>query len=133
MLYESNAEKQPWTIVFGHQPIYSNGTHGDVDLLTRSHWNWFLEGRVDMYFAGHNHNLAHLQTESSVTDYIISGAGGAHYRSANERKKLKNSVAFDKYTFNDTGFTWLDITREKIHMRFHDSSGKIIYEYIKKR
>ena len=133
MLYANNKEKKPWTLVFGHQPIYSNGTHGDVDLLTRSHWNWFLEGRVDMYFAGHNHHLSHLQKESSSTDYVISGSGGAHYRSVNERKKLKKSEAFDKYTFNDTGFTWLDITREKIHMRFHDSSGNIIYEYIKKK
>ena len=49
-----------------------------------------------------------------------------------KEKNLKKSEAFHKYTFNDTGFTWLDITREKIHMRFHDSSGKIIYEYIKK-
>ena len=47
---------------------------------------------------------------------------------------LKLHNKFDHVvTFNDTGFTWLDITREKIHMRFHDSSGKIIYEYIKKK
>ena len=61
---EANAEKRPWTIAFGHHSIYSNGTHGDVDLLTRSYWNWFLEGRVDLYLAGHNHNLAHLQSET---------------------------------------------------------------------
>ena len=53
-----------------------------------------------MYFAGHNHHLSHLQKESSTTDYVISGSGGAHYRSVNERKKLKKSEAFDKYTFN---------------------------------
>ena len=79
-------KKKPWTLVFGHQPIYSNGTHGDVNLLTRRHLDWFLEGRVDMHFAGHNHHLSHLQKESSSTDYVISGSGGAHYRSVNERK-----------------------------------------------
>ena len=85
-----------------------------------------------MYFAGHNHHLSHLQKESSSTDYVISGSGGAHYRSVNERKKLKKSEAFDKYTFNDTGFAWLDITREKIHMRFNDSSGRSFTNILKK-
>lgn len=130
---EANAEQRPWTIAFGHHSIYSNGTHGDVDLLTRSYWNWFLEGRVDLYLAGHNHNLAHLQSETSATDYVISGAGGAHYRSASEREKLNKSVALNKYTYNDTGFVWLDISSEKLQIRFHDSSGKVIYEYSKTR
>ena len=130
---EANSEKRPWTIAFGHHSIYSNGTHGDVDLLRRSYWHWFLEGRVDLYLAGHNHNLAHLQSETSTTDYVISGAGGAHYRSASEREKLNKSVALNKYTYNDTGFVWLDITNEKLQMRFHDSSGKVIYEYSKSR
>jgi hypothetical protein len=130
---EANSEKRPWTIAFGHHSIYSNGTHGDVDLLRRSYWNWFLEGRVDLYLAGHNHNLAHLQSETSATDYVISGAGGAHYRSASEREKLNKSVALNKYTYNDTGFVWLDITSEKLQIRFHDSSGNVIYEYSKSR
>jgi predicted phosphodiesterase len=130
---EINAAKRPWTIAFGHHSIYSNGTHGDVDLITRSYWNWFLEGRVDLYLAGHNHNLAHLQSETSATDYVISGAGGAHYRSASEREKLNKSVALNKYTYNDTGFVWLDISSEKLQIRFHDSSGKVIYEYSKTR
>ena len=130
---EANSGKRPWTIAFGHHSIYSNGTHGDVDLLRRSYWNWFLEGRVDLYLAGHNHNLAHLQSETSTTDYVISGAGGAHYRSASEREKLNKSVALNKYTYNDTGFVWLDITNEKLQIRFHDSSGNVIYEYSKSR
>lgn len=130
---EANSEKRPWTIAFGHHSIYSNGTHGDVDLLRRSYWHWFLEGRVDLYLAGHNHNLAHLQSETSTTDYVISGAGGAHYRSASEREKLNKSVALNKYTYNDTGFVWLDITSEKLQIRFHDSSGNVIYEYSKSR
>ena len=128
---QANAEKRPWTIAFGHHSIYSNGTHGDVDLITRGYWNWFLEGRVDLYLAGHNHNLAHLQSETSATDYVISGAGGANYRSQSEREKLNKSAATNKYTYNDTGFVWLDITSEKLQMRFHDSSGNVIYEYSK--
>ncbi len=128
-----NAGKSPWTIAFGHHSVYSNGTHGDTDILTRNFWNWFLSDRVDLYLSGHNHNLAHLQPANSATDFIVSGAGGAHYRSTSEREKLNNSVALNKHTYNDSGFVWLDITKEKLQIRFHDSSGNIIYEFVKSR
>ena len=99
----------------------------------RGYWNWILEGRVDLYLSAHNHHLSHLQYDTSSTDYVISGAGGANYRSASERKKSNKSVALNKYTYNDIGFVWLDITSEKLLIRFHDNSGKVIYEYSKTR
>jgi len=123
----------PWTIVFGHHSLFSNGTHGDVDIFTRLYWNWFLDDSVDLYLSGHNHHLAHLQHENSATDYLISGAGGKHYRSTNERKKFNKSAASVLYTYNDTGFIWLEISSGKIAIRFHDSSGEKIYEYTKTR
>lgn len=130
---KANEDKLPWTIAFGHHSVYSNGTHGDVDILTRGYWKWILEGRVDLYLSAHNHHLSHLQSDTSSTDYVISGAGGANYRSASERKKLNKSVALNKYTYNDIGFVWLDITSKKLQIRFHDNSGKVIYEYSKTR
>ena len=51
----------PWTIAFGHHSVFSTGTHGDSDIFTRIYWDWFLEGRVDLFLSGHNHYLAHLQ------------------------------------------------------------------------
>jgi len=123
----------PWNIVFGHHSVFSNGTHGDANIFTRLFWNWFLEGRVDIYLSGHNHNLAHLQNKKSSTEYVISGAGGKSYRSKSEREKLNISAASALYTYNDLGFTWLDITKRSITIRFHDSNGKKIYEYTKKR
>ena len=44
-----------------------------------------------MYLAVNNYKSAHLQSETSATDYVISGAGGAHYRSKSEREKLNKS------------------------------------------
>ena len=75
-----------------------------------------------MYLAGHNHNLTYLQSETSDTDYVISGSGGAHYRSINKREILNKSAALTKYTYYDTGIEWLDITWEILLVRSHDSS-----------
>jgi len=133
MLIKSNILKNPWKIVFGHHSIYSNGTHGDANIFIRSYWNWLLEGHVDLYLAGHNHNLAHFKTNDSDMEYVISGAGGAHYRSVEERKKLGESEALNYFTFNDIGFVWFELTMENLLMRFHDSNGEVIYEYSKSR
>ena len=130
---KSNEVKSPWSIVFGHHSVYSNGTHGDANVYIRSFWDWFLEDEVDLYLAGHNHNLGHYKTNKSKIDYVISGSGGAHYRSSEERKKLVKSKAANLYTFNDIGFVWLDITMENILMKFYDGNGEKMYEYLKTR
>jgi len=132
-VYESEIDKAPWSIVFGHHSVYSNGTHGDANLYIRTFWSWFLEEHVDLYLAGHNHNLAHFQIDNSEIDYVISGAGGAHYRSKKERNKLNKSQASNLFTFNDIGFVWLDITKDYLYMRFHDGNGNVIYDYSKSK
>jgi len=133
VVLKENADKLPWTIAFGHHSVYSNGTHGDTDVITRNYWNWILDGRIDLYLAGHNHHLSLLQYGETSTEYVISGAGGAHYRTNNEREKLNKSEASSVFTYNDTGFVWLDISSEKLLIRFHDSTGNILYEFTKTR
>lgn len=131
IVYKSNKKNVPWKIVFGHHSVYSNGTHGDSNILVRSFWSWFLEDKIDLYLAGHNHNLAHFKIDNSNIDYVISGAGGANYRSTDERRNLTESEANNLFTFNDIGFVWFDITFKKLLMRFYDSNGNVLYEYTK--
>jgi predicted phosphodiesterase len=130
---KANANKFPWTIAFGHHSVYSNGSHGDTDVITRNYWNWILDGRIDLYLAGHNHHLSLMQYGETSTEYVISGAGGKHYRTNSEREKTNTSEASSIFTYNDTGFVWLDISIEKILIRFHDSTGNILYEFTKTR
>tara|TARA_B100001123_G_scaffold425957_1_gene539511 strand:- start:87 stop:557 length:471 start_codon:yes stop_codon:yes gene_type:complete len=119
----------PWTIAFGHHSVYSTGTHGDSDLFTRIYWDWILECRVDLYLPGHNHHLAHLQHGILPTDYLISGAGSKNYRLPSEKEKLNKSAALSKYTYNDSGFFWIEISRSNLYASFHDNEGNIINEY----
>ena len=132
---KTESSTKPWVIAFAHHSIYSNGTHGDTNILTRLYWELFLEEKVDLYLAGHNHNLAHFKYDNSGTDHIISGAGGNHYRSDSEQEKLKgsSSSASNLFTHNDTGFVWLEINKNKLHLSFHDSTGNTLYEHTKSR
>jgi len=127
--YLDNNKSIPWTISFGHHSVYSTGTHGDSDIFTRLFWDWILESRVDLFLSGHNHHLAHLQHGNLPTDYVISGAGAKNYRLQSEQEKLNKSAALSKYTHNDTGFVWFEISRTELYTSFHDNEGNIIYEY----
>jgi len=127
--YLAENKSIPWTIAFGHHSVYSTGTHGDSDIFTKIYWDWIMESHVDLFLSGHNHHLSHLQHGNLPTDYIISGAGAKHYRLPSEQEKFNKSAALSKYTHNDTGFVWFEISMSGLYASFHDNEGNIIYEY----
>ena len=65
---------KPWNIVFGHHPIYSQGSHGDTDLVQQFIWNILFEQEVDFYLSGHDHHLNALRKGDSGPYYLVSGA-----------------------------------------------------------
>ena len=123
-------QQAKWTVVFGHHPVFSNGVHGDSGLIQRLVWERLLGDRVDFYLSGHDHQLAHLSRERGKTQYLVSGAGGAHYRDPEERKNLKDSAALSHFTHHDNGFLWMDIAPGKALSRFYDLSGQVLYETV---
>ena len=56
---------KPWNIVFGHHPVYSQGGHGDTDLVQQFIWNVLFEQEVDFYLSGHDHHLNALRKGDS--------------------------------------------------------------------
>ena len=62
-------------IVFGHHPVYSAGSHGDTHVLV----DWLLplmsRHGVDLYLAGHDHDLEVRRPVDGV-HFVVSGAGG---------------------------------------------------------
>jgi len=67
----------PFTVVMGHHPIFSNGPHGDHEVLI-AEWEPLLrKHKVSVYLAGHDHDLQHLEFESHPTSFVCSGSGGA--------------------------------------------------------
>jgi tartrate-resistant acid phosphatase type 5 len=84
---------EPWKIAFGHHPFISNGFHGNAgaydgylpgdpaDAVPRGdHLQAFFTdhicGRVDVYFAGHDHNRQWLYPTCG-TQFFVSGAAVA--------------------------------------------------------
>jgi tartrate-resistant acid phosphatase type 5 len=75
---ELDRSKARWKIVYAHHPIYSYGMHGDETSL-RDSLLPLLRGRVQLYLAGHDHDLQHLAPDGGV-QFVIAGGGGASPR-----------------------------------------------------
>lgn len=129
----SDSATSPWKFVYAHHPIYSSGTHGDSDIVTSTIWDYYFADQVDFYLSGHDHEIEHLKNSGDRTEYVVSGAGGKHYRSSKERSKTTKSSGQSQFIHQDTGFAWFEVTMDTVLMKFIDGEGKTVYEYQKKR
>ncbi len=109
-----------WKIVYGHHPIYSAGQHGDGKILI-ARLLPILKDRVDIYLAGHEHDMQHLKTEGGV-HFFINGGGGAGIRviSPNARSLFAKSAY---------GFSTLEADNDKIVVKFIGTDLSELYQY----
>lgn len=68
------ASTADWKIVFSHYPMYSNGKHGYSPALIALLTSSLAEAGVDLYVAGHDHDLQILEPVNG-TMHLVSGAG----------------------------------------------------------
>jgi hypothetical protein len=121
---ELSKSRARWKIVYGHHPIYSAGQHGNnVGLIARL--LPVLKGQVDLYLAGHDHDLQHLKPEGNV-HFFVSGGGGAGIRviNANERSLFAKS---------SYGFLVLDADTTELKFTFVAPDSSTLYEYLIKK
>ncbi len=123
-----------WTFVYGHHALYGSGAQGDMDAVGRWYWRRYLQPMVDFYVGAHNHQLEHLRRPGEATEYIVSGAGGSHYRdkvAAGERFKATRGQSL--FVHRDTGLAWFRVTSEQVRVEFLDGAGGLRYGFIRRR
>ncbi|MGN6645419.1 MAG: purple acid phosphatase family protein [Cytophaga sp.] len=115
----SSTEK--WKIVIGHHPAYSTGDkHGDTKEIIRILTPRMQKHGIQMYLAGHEHDLQHQQPAGGV-DYIVSGAGSeTRTTSKNEKTKFAEAVS---------GFAAFSCTADSLKLYFINYKGDMIYSY----
>jgi tartrate-resistant acid phosphatase type 5 len=109
-----------WKVVYGHHPIYSAGTHADNQTLIDQLLP-LLRDRVDVYIAGHDHDMQHLKTEAGVHFFVAGGAGAG----------LRKPIPGDRTIFAQGvhGFSVLDIAPQSFQVRFMNIELNEIYSY----
>ena len=103
LLEMQNEPNVQWRIVYGHHPMYTSGVHLNqrrIGALRRELAGLFKDAKVDLYIAGHDHDMEHLRADG--IEYLICGAGGAKLRRV--RHTQLESI------FHATTFGFLDLT-----------------------
>ncbi len=116
----------PFLVVMGHHPVYSNGVHGDHPILIRD-WNpLFQKHKVDMYLAGHDHDMQHLEFEGHPTSFVISGGGGALLTNPKIDPAQRGPYGQKVY-----GFSHLSLTDKLMTLRHLNNNGHTLHAFTK--
>lgn len=126
-----------WKFAFAHHPYISNAQHGDAGIYDGVvgrglPYKLFLEqyfcGKLQVFFAGHDHSLQWLKPVQSCgrTEFVVSGAGGASMYT----KKVHPASPANFEMYRDAGkwgFVWVDVTGDTATIVFYDDSGKELH------
>lgn len=114
----------PFLVVMAHHPVYTDGAHGDHPILIRD-WDPLLrKHKVDLYLAGHDHDLQHLEFEGHPTSFFYSGGGGGDLGDLKIDESQRGPYAAKVY-----GFSHLAVTERAMTLRHLDSSGRILHAF----
>jgi hypothetical protein len=116
----------PYLLVMGHHPVYSDGKHGDQPVLVRDWDPLFRKYKVDLYLAGHDHDLQHLEFEGHPTSFFLSGGGGADLFDLKIDPTKRGPYAQKVY-----GFSHLSVTPQQMTLRHLDADGRQIHAFTK--
>jgi hypothetical protein len=119
------SKRASFTIVIGHHPVYSNGSHGDTTELVEKLAPMLQAAGVQLYFCGHDHDLQHLELAGQKTSFVLSGGGGARVR------ELKNKDRQMPFGTPVHGFSHLQINAQRAVLRHLDANGKQIHAFTK--
>lgn len=117
---ELGKSKAQWKVVYGHHPIFSAGEHSNNAVLIAKLLP-ILKDRVDVYLAGHDHDLQHLKPEGGL-HFFISGGGGVRLRPITPGPR-------SLFAKSAHGFSVIEADSKELKMTFIGMDSTTLYEY----
>lgn len=114
-----------WLVCIAHHPLFNNGKHKDDKYLINNWGPLFKKYNVELYLAGHDHNLQHLEIPGWPTSFCISGGGGQSTYGMQRNDRGPFAVA-------GFGFATLRFRPETLSVRFLDTAGKVLHAFERK-
>jgi tartrate-resistant acid phosphatase type 5 len=112
-----------WKIACAHHPFFSNGSHGDNGVMQLEWGPIFKKHHLDMYVAGHDHDLQHLQVNGWPFSFVQAGGGGQPI--TDMRRDIRGPFSRKIY-----GFIHLHFEQDSADVRYVASpDAKIIHHF----
>ncbi|WP_412067720.1 purple acid phosphatase family protein [Rubrivirga sp. IMCC43871] len=109
-----------WKVVVGHHPIYVGSIrYSDNERLIERLVPVFERTGVQVYFAGHDHNLQHHRPVNSPIDYFVSGAGSL----TREVIETPNTL----FALRKPGFMAVSLTPTRMTVRSYTDDYEMVY------
>jgi len=112
----------PYLAVIAHHPVYSDGPHGDHPVLIKDWDPLFRKYKVDLFMAGHDHDMQHLEFEGHPTTFFLSGGGGADLYTLKVEPSQRGPYAQKVY-----GFSHRSLSAKELTLRHLDESGNLLH------
>ena len=117
-----------WKICFFHHPLYSSARkHGSALDLRKALEPLFIQYKVDVVLAGHEHVYERIKPQQGVY-YFISGAGGT-LRKGDLRPSQYTAAGFDQ----DYHFMLFEVDGDEMHFQAVSRVGKTVDSGVIKR
>jgi hypothetical protein len=107
-----------WKVVYGHFHMFSATRRDNATLIRRL--KPLLDGRVDVYLCGHDHNLQALEPDAGVHYFVAGGGGASMY-------EMDSTYTRAIARFRTHGFAVLDADRTGLTVRLVDKDRKELY------
>ena len=117
----------PFLVVMAHHPVYSDGPHGDHPILIHDWDPLFRKYNVDLYMAGHDHDLQALHFDDHPTTHFLSGGGGADLYALKVDDFHRGPYAQEVH-----GFSHLSVTHKEMQLRHLDAGGRFLFGLAKR-
>lgn len=118
-----------WRVVYGHHPLFTSGMHRKdprVKELREDLLPLLVEGKVDVYLSGHDHDMEHLR--AGGIEFFVAGGGGARTYDVSNRDP--HSI----FAAEQHGFLELEASPASLRVQLMDSTGKPLGEpFVKSR
>jgi acid phosphatase len=115
-----------WVIAFGHHPVVSGGWHRSEGAIERGLLP-LLEGRTDLFAAGHNHSTELLQSEEGILQAVCGG--GAGLDNARRIRTIDETLA----AFTNGGWCFIRLWPDVMAVDLLDREGGLQFRQLLQR
>jgi hypothetical protein len=143
----AEVEGAEWTLLIGHHPYRSNGTHGDAGnydapelagipipnplpiqngAAMKAFFDDVVCGTGDLYISGHDHSRQWINEPSQLcgTEMVVSGAGAT----VTELPGTTNQTHYQDAS--KIGFFYVEIEGKTLRGQFYDAEGNLDFERV---
>ena len=116
-----------WKIAVGHHPLYTSGARiAQKKPFINTFDELFEKYKVDVYFAGHEHDLQYQQPKNKFTKHFVSGAGS-------EIRPTNTLPEMTQFSASEHGFMAVTLQSEQLLLQVINEKGKILYKTVVKK